>query len=97
MNQVLGEIKMDYQITTKEEVHVTIKGVPTHIHHLPDGEELKAHSMGVALRLETLVRALVAQDPSAGIGCSRPKCGQNSRTRVCMSKQPRLELVKALE
>ncbi len=66
MSQILNEVKMDYQITTREGVHVTIKGVPTHIHHLPDGEELRAHSMGVALRLETLVRALVEQDPSAG-------------------------------
>jgi hypothetical protein len=66
MSQILNEIKLDYKITTREGVHVTITGVPTHIHHLPDGEEMRPHSIAVALRLESLVRALVAQDPTPG-------------------------------
>jgi hypothetical protein len=32
---------LDYKITTREGVHVTITGVPTHIHHLPDGEKFE--------------------------------------------------------
>ncbi len=66
MRNILGEIKTNFEIDSREGVHVTITGVPTHIHHLPDGEEMRAHSIAVALRLESLVRALVAQDPTPG-------------------------------
>jgi hypothetical protein len=66
MSQVLNEVKMDYTITTRDGVHVTITGVPTRLHHLPDGEVMEGHSIAVALRLESLVKALVAQDPTAG-------------------------------
>jgi hypothetical protein len=65
MSQVLNEVKMDYRITTREGVHVTITGVPTRVRYF-EGEEMQTHSIAVALRLEQLVRAVVAQDPSAG-------------------------------
>jgi hypothetical protein len=66
MKNILGEIKTNFEIDTREGVRVTITGVPTHIHHLPDGEEFQAHSFAVALRLEALVKAIVAQDPTPG-------------------------------
>ena len=65
MSQVLNETKTEYQITTREGVHVTITGVPTRLRfHV--GQPLDPYSMAVAMRLETLVRAVVAQDPTAG-------------------------------
>ncbi len=66
MSQVLGEIKMEYDVTTPEGVYVKITGVPTRLRHYENGEELQTHSFAVALRLEALVKAVVAQDPSAG-------------------------------
>ena len=65
MSQVLNETKTEYQITTKGGVYVTITGVPTRLRFY-DGQLLETHSMTVAMRLETLVRAVVAQDPTAG-------------------------------
>ena len=65
MSQVLNEMKMNYEITTREGVHVTITGVPTKI-RMYEGEEIQTHSIGVALRLEQLVKAAVAQDPTPG-------------------------------
>ncbi len=65
MSQVLNEVKMNYQITTREGVRVTITGVPTRVRYF-EGQEMQTHSIAVALRLEQLVRAVVAQDPNAG-------------------------------
>ena len=65
MSQVLNETKTDYRITTREGVHVTITGVPTRL-RFHDGQPLETHSMAVAMRLETLVRAVVAQDSTSG-------------------------------
>jgi hypothetical protein len=65
MSQVLNEIKLNYEITTREGVHVTITGVPTRVRTY-EGQELQTHSMAVAMRLEALVRAVVAQDQTPG-------------------------------
>ena len=65
MSQILNETKMAYTITTREGVTVTITGVPTSLHEY-EGEVIKSHSFGVALRLEQLVKAVVAQDPTPG-------------------------------
>jgi hypothetical protein len=65
MSQILNETKMAYTITTREGVVVTITGVPTRLHQY-EGETIKSHSFGVALRLEQLVKAVVAQDPTPG-------------------------------
>ena len=65
MSQILNETKMAYTITTREGVIVTITGVPTRLHQY-EGETIKSHSFGVALRLEQLVKAVVAQDPTPG-------------------------------
>ena len=65
MSQILNETKMDYTITTREGVTVTITGVPTELHEL-EGQTIKAHGMGVALRLEALVNAAVEQDSTPG-------------------------------
>ena len=65
MSQILNETKMAYTITTREGVMVTITGVPTRVHQY-EGETIKSHSFGVALRLEQLVNAIVAQDPTPG-------------------------------
>jgi hypothetical protein len=65
MSQILNETKMAYTITTREGVTVTITGVPTRLHQY-EGETIKSHSFGVALRLEQLVKAVVAQDPTQG-------------------------------
>jgi hypothetical protein len=66
MSQILNEIKLDYKITTREEVHVTITGIPTHIHHLPDGEEMRVHSYSRSIA-------------SRGIGKSN--CGTRANSR----------------
>ena len=66
MSQVLNEIKMEYDVTTPEGVYVKITGVPTRLRHDENGEEFQTHSFAVALRLEALVKAVVAQNPSAG-------------------------------
>jgi hypothetical protein len=66
MSQILNEVRTTYTITSREGVHVTITRVPTRFHQLENGVELKSYSMAVALRLETLVRAAVAQDPTPG-------------------------------
>jgi hypothetical protein len=63
MSQILNETKKDHVITTREGVHVTVTGVPTKIRTC-EGEEI--HSIGVALRLEQLVKATVAQNPTPG-------------------------------
>jgi hypothetical protein len=65
MSQILNETKMAYTITTREGVVVTITGVPTRLHQY-EGETIKSHSFGVALRLEQLVKAVVVQDPTPG-------------------------------
>lgn len=65
MSKILNEVKLDYKLTTREGVHVTITGVPTRVRHY-EGQEMQTHSIAVALRFEQLVRALVAQDPTAG-------------------------------
>ncbi len=65
MSQILNETKMAYTITTREGVTVTITGVPTRIHHY-EGEVIKSHSFGVALRLEELTRRAVELDPTPG-------------------------------
>ena len=65
MSQILNETKLDYIITTREVVTVTITGVPTHLHEY-EGETIRSHSFGVALRLEQLVKAVVAQDGTPG-------------------------------
>jgi hypothetical protein len=65
MSQILNEIKLNYEITTREGVHVTITGVPTRLRSY-EGQEIQTHSMAVALRLEQLVKAVVAQDPTPG-------------------------------
>jgi hypothetical protein len=66
VTNILNETREDYAIATREGVIVKITGVPTRTRTGFDGEPLKTHSMGVALRLEQLVRAVVAQDPTPG-------------------------------
>ena len=65
MSQVLNEVKLNYEITTREGVHVTVTGVPTRI-RLFEGQEMQTHSIAVALRLESLVKAIVAQNETPG-------------------------------
>jgi hypothetical protein len=65
MSQILNEVKLNYEIITREGVHVTITGVPTRLRSY-EGEEIQTHSIAVALRLEQLVNAVVAQDPTPG-------------------------------
>ena len=65
MSVLLNETKQNYTITTREGVLVTITGVPTCLHQY-EGETIKSHSFGVAFRLEQLVKAIVAQDPTPG-------------------------------
>ena len=65
MNVLLNETKQNYTIATREGVLVTITGVPTCLHQYED-EIIKSHSFGVAFRLEQLVNAIVAQDPTPG-------------------------------
>ena len=65
MTNILNETKMNHCIKTREGVIVTITGVPTRLHEY-EGETIKAHSLGVALKLEQLINAVVAQDPTPG-------------------------------
>jgi hypothetical protein len=65
VSNILNETKMDHTMKTREGVIVTITGVPTRLHEY-EGETIKSYSFGVACRLEQLVRAVVAQDPTPG-------------------------------
>jgi hypothetical protein len=65
VTNILNETKMNHTMKTREGVTVTITGVPTRLHEY-EGETIKAHSFGVALRLEQLINAVVAQDPTPG-------------------------------
>jgi hypothetical protein len=66
MTNILNETKEDYAINTREGVTVKITGVPTRTRTGFDGEPLKTHSMGVALRLEQLTRRAVELNPTPG-------------------------------
>jgi hypothetical protein len=66
MSQILNEVKTNFEVTTPEGVHVVVTGVPTRFRVDEKGEEFQTHSFAVALRLESLVKAIVAQDPTAG-------------------------------
>jgi hypothetical protein len=65
VTNILNETKMNHTMKTREGVIVTITGVPTRLHEY-EGETIKSYSFGVAFRLEQLVRAVVAQDPTPG-------------------------------
>jgi hypothetical protein len=65
VSNILNETKMNHTMKTREGVIVTITGVPTRLHEY-EGEPIKSYSFGVAFRLEQLVRAVVAQDPTPG-------------------------------
>jgi hypothetical protein len=68
MSLIASEVKLEYRRTTKAGVTVIVTNVPTRLTTGPDGEEIKGYSVGVALRLEELVKyALEGHQTSGGV------------------------------
>jgi hypothetical protein len=66
MSLIASEVKLEYRRTTKTGVTVIVTNVPTRLTTGPDGEEIKGYSVGVALRLEELVKYALEGHPAPG-------------------------------
>jgi hypothetical protein len=60
---VIPEVKLKFHRHLKSGVTVIVTNVPTRLTTGPDGEEIRGYSMGVALRLEELVKYALEGNP----------------------------------
>jgi hypothetical protein len=60
---VIPEVKLEFHRHLKSGVTVIVTNVPTRLTTGPDGEEIRGHSIGVALRLEELVKYALEGNP----------------------------------
>ena len=66
MSLIANEVKLEFHQITKTGQTVIVTNVPTRLTTGPDGEQVKGYSIGVALRLEELVKfALESQRDKA--------------------------------
>ena len=60
---MIPEVKLEFHRHLKSGVTVIVANVPTRLTTGPDGEEIRGYSMGVALRLEELVKYALEGNP----------------------------------
>jgi hypothetical protein len=63
MSLIASEVKLEFHRHLKSGVTVIVTNVPTRLTTGPDGEEIRGYSMGVALRLEELVKYALEGNP----------------------------------
>jgi hypothetical protein len=60
---VIPEVKLEFHRYLKSGVTVIVTNVPTRLTTGPDGQEIRGYSIGVALRLEELVKCALEGNP----------------------------------
>jgi hypothetical protein len=60
---VIPEVKLEFHRHLKSGITVIVTNVPTRLTTGPDGEEIRGYSIGVALRLEELVKYALEGNP----------------------------------
>ena len=60
---MIPEVKLEFHRHLKSGVTVIVTNVPTRLTTGPDGEEIRGYSIGVALRLEELVKYALEESP----------------------------------
>jgi hypothetical protein len=60
---VIPEVKLEFHRHLKSGVTVIVTNVPTRLTTGPDGEKIRGYSIGVALRLEELVKYALEGNP----------------------------------
>jgi hypothetical protein len=64
---VIPEVKLEFDRHLKSGVTVIVTNVPTRLTTGANGEEIRGYSMGVALRLEELVKYALEGNPVGSV------------------------------